>query len=197
MLQQYYTPSFGETQRNLKNFSVLKTSAFCVLYIVTVKNSREKMEQNVIYIFVFNFIFLVAFFALLELYSINLTLKDLVKAVKIVSSKPGIVVPLLKDGENDMLKFYLALPEKSAPDVVGRELTVSIAGGEPVVYSLAGDALQSEFFSGADNDIVTGTLVDIDDAGNKSQPSEFSFALLDTIPPATPGAVGLVITDEA
>lgn len=154
------------------------------------------MEQTVIYIFVFNFIFLVAFFALLELYSINLTLKDLVKAVKIVGSKPGIVLPIFKDGENDMLKFYLALPEKSAPDVVSRELTVSIAGGEPLVYTLAGDATQSEEFVGSDNDQVTGTLVDVDDAGNKSQPSDFLFALVDTIPPPTPGTVGLVVTGE-
>lgn len=154
------------------------------------------MEQIVINIFVFIYIFLAGFFALLELYSINLTLKDLVKAVKIVSSKPGIVLPIFKDGENDMLKFYLALPEKSAPDVVGRELTVSVAGGEPVVYTLAGDVAQSDEFVGADNDIVTGTLVDVDDAGNKSQPSEFYFTLLDTIPPATPGAVGIVVTGE-
>lgn len=135
------------------------------------------------------------FLVLVELHNLNITLKEIAKAVR-MGRKPGIVFPVFKDGESNMLKFYLSLPAKGAPDVVARELLVSVAGAEPALYVLEADAAQSPEFAGSDNDSVAGTLVDIDDAGNRSGASEFSFVLVDTIPPATPGAVGLVVTEE-
>ena len=154
------------------------------------------MEQPMINIFVLGFVCLLGLFlVLVELHSLNSTLKELVKAVR-MGRKPGVVFPVFKDGENDMLKFYLALPAKSAPDVVSRELTVAVAGAAPVVYVLGADVVASAELSGFDNDTVVGTLVDVDDAGNRSGSSEFSFVLTDTIPPPVPGAVGLVVTDE-
>jgi hypothetical protein len=154
------------------------------------------MEHLVLLIFILDIIFIVALFSLLELYNIDLTLKSLVKVLRMGLYKPGLVIPILKDGDKDMLKFYLALPTKGSADVVSRELTVAVAGAEPVVYTLGGDEVASAEFVGSDNDVVVGSLVDVDDAGNKSQPSTFEFTLLDTIPPVTPGAVGLVVTGE-
>jgi hypothetical protein len=154
------------------------------------------MEQLMINIFVLGFVCLLGLFlVLVELHNINLTLNELVKTVR-MGRKPGIVFPVFKDGENNMLKFYLSLPAKGAPDVVSRELLVSIAGAEPALYVLQGDAAQSPEFAGSDNASVVGNLVDVDDAGNRSPASEFEFVLVDTIPPATPGAVGLVVTEE-
>lgn len=154
------------------------------------------MDQSMINIFVLGFVCLLGLFlVLVELHHLNLTLKELVKAVK-MGRKPGIVFPVFKDGEKNMLKFYLSLPAKGAPDVVARELLVSIAGAEPALYVLEADAAQSPEFAGSDNASVVGTLVDVDDAGNRSGASEFEFVLVDTIPPATPGAVGLVVTEE-
>lgn len=95
-----------------------------------------------------------------------------------------------------MLTFVLSLPEKSAADVVSRELSLSINGAEAQVASLSADASKSAEMTGEQGATVTGTLVDIDDAGNRSLPREFSFTLADTIAPPQPGDVGLEVTSE-
>ena len=108
--------------------------------------------------------------------------------------RPGKVTLSIK-GENDMLKFVLDLPSKAAPDVVSRELKVVIDGVE-TFEALEGDAITSTEYAGADNAVVTGSLVDVDDAGNRSEASEFSYVLVDTIAPPAPGMVGLRVTAE-
>ncbi len=112
--------------------------------------------------------------------------------------KPGLVgLSVLSQGEDGMLKFVLTLPEKGASDVVSRELTVSVDGGEPVVFTLAGDVVESQEFEAADGAAVTGTLVDVDDAGNKSEAREFTLVLVDTIAPPQPGEVGVKVVSES
>lgn len=108
--------------------------------------------------------------------------------------KPGQVKLSIK-GENGMLKFVLDLPSKAAPDVVSRELKVVVDGNE-FFEALDGDAIVSTEYSGVDNASVTGSLVDVDDAGNRSDASEFSYVLVDTIAPPAPGNVGLRVTAE-
>jgi hypothetical protein len=132
-----------------------------------------------------------AAFAFIEL---NITLKKLYQTLRL--RKPGLVIPIFKDGDFNMLKFYLALPEKSAPDVVSRELTFKVGEADPAVLTYPGDVLATDEFGGMDGDAVVGALVDIDDAGNRSEAREFSFTLVDTIAPAQPGDVGLVVTGE-
>jgi hypothetical protein len=95
-----------------------------------------------------------------------------------------------------MLKFVLSLPPKSVSDVVSRELSVSVGGRDPMVVTLAGDVQQSEELSGADGETVSGTLVDIDDNGNRSEPREFSFVLMDTLAPPMPGDLGVNVVAE-
>ena len=129
---------------------------------------------------------------LLLLRSINSTCLSILKVLRL--KKPGKVSITMFEGEG-MLSFVLTLPERSAKDVVARELTVSVDGVE-TVESLNGDSLESQVYSGLDNAAVAGRLVDIDDAGNRSDPSEFTFVLVDTIAPPAPGQVGLKVTAE-
>lgn len=129
---------------------------------------------------------------LLLLRSINSTCLSILKVLRL--KKPGKVSITMFEGEG-MLSFVLTLPERSAKDVVARELTVSVDGVE-TVESLNGDSLESQVYSGLDNVAVAGRLVDIDDAGNRSEPSEFTFVLVDTIAPPAPGQVGLKVTAE-
>lgn len=96
-----------------------------------------------------------------------------------------------------MLTFVLVLPEKSASDVESRELTVSVAGGESQVFSLSGDETTSQEFDGEEGDVVSGSLVDIDNAGNRSEAREFSITLVDTIAPPQPGEVGVKVVSES
>jgi hypothetical protein len=95
-----------------------------------------------------------------------------------------------------MLNFKLVLPAPSAQDVVTREVTVQIAGQEPTVDTLPGEALEMIGLSGNDGDTVSGSLVDIDDAGNRSESRNFDFVLADTIAPPQPGEVSLIVTSE-
>lgn len=128
-------------------------------------------------------------------FKLSVSIPQLEKILRL--RKPGRVFLVVKSQEeNGMLKFVLDLPVSSTADVVTRELKVQIAGAEPVVFSLPKEAVESEALIGADNDAVVGSLVDIDDAGNRSEASEFSFVLIDTIAPAKPGEVNLRVVEE-
>lgn len=110
---------------------------------------------------------------------------------------PEMVFLKVISEDGSMLNFVLNLPPVGASDVVSRELTVKIGESDPVVSQLPGSAITSDTMGGADNDPVVGQLVDIDDAGNRSGAKEFSFVLLDTLAPPTPGDVGLSVVSES
>lgn len=109
---------------------------------------------------------------------------------------PGLVLLKIVSEEGNMLTFVLTLPAPGAADVVSRELVVSVNGGEAQTLSLDGAATESSELSGEQDNSVTGTLVDIDDAGNRSEPREFSFVLVDNLAPPQPGELGLRVTAE-
>lgn len=122
-------------------------------------------------------------------------LTDIAKILRL--RKPGkVFLKLVSSGESGMLKFVLVLPEKSASDVVSRKVSIQVGTGEVLSVDLEGDVLETAEFTGNDNDPVTGSLVDVDDAGNNSEPRDFNFVLVDTIPPPLPGEVGLRVTAE-
>lgn len=95
-----------------------------------------------------------------------------------------------------MLQFVINLPGVGAADVVERRLTVTIGAGEPQLLNPATDATESIELSGNDNEPVHAELVDVDDAGNVSQPSTLDAILADTLPPPAPGAMGITVTGE-
>lgn len=122
--------------------------------------------------------------------------KALLALLKILRlRKPGRVFLVVRK-EDSMLKFVLVLPEPGAVDVVTRRLLVQINGAEPLTYDLASSTLESEELSGDDNDTITGSLVDVDDSNNSSEPRDFEFILTDTIAPPLPGELGLRVTEE-
>jgi hypothetical protein len=113
--------------------------------------------------------------------------------------KPGLVFVKMTLEGHDMSKFALVLPQPGANDVVSRELTFAINDGEPVTQTLPGSAEESEEFEAVEGDVVTGSLIDIDDAvptPNRSEPSTFELPLTDTIAPPMPGQVGARMVSE-
>lgn len=97
-----------------------------------------------------------------------------------------------------MLNFSIVgLPAPGASDVVSRELSIQIGAAEPDVKSVALEASEVTGFSGGDNETVTVSLTDIDDAGNRSEPRVQSFTLVDNIAPPQPGEFGLRIDSES
>lgn len=111
--------------------------------------------------------------------------------------QPGLVwLKVVSEKENGMLKFVVVLPAPGASDVAKRELQVAIGSGSPATFELPGDALNSDEMGGEENETVAGQLIDIDDAGNRSEARTFSFVLVDTIAPPQPGELGLKVTAE-
>lgn len=96
----------------------------------------------------------------------------------------------------DKILFQVVLPPKSAADVVRRELLVSFADGTEDLIELAASDTVSETFKGDQDSEVTVSLVDIDDAGNRSEASVATFTLLDSVAPPAPGELGIQVTGE-
>ena len=87
-------------------------------------------------------------------------------------------------------EFQCGLPLDS--DVVERRLSVVAGDGEPTVKSYPANTANFGEFSFEENVHVVITLVDVDDAGNVSDPAIASFTTSDTIPPRVP--VGFAVS---
>lgn len=115
-------------------------------------------------------------------------------------SMPGILsIRVTSERHTDMadkLKFVVAVPAADG-DVVKRLLSVELPDGELLEAEVAGkDAVESAEFE-VDQDVsVKISVVNVDDAGNKSEPREQTFLILDTIAPAQPGELGVRVVSE-
>jgi hypothetical protein len=97
-------------------------------------------------------------------HAIALLTVELVKLRKVIGlRKPGLIFSRMILERRIMSVFALVLPAPGSADVVSRELVVSVNGGEPVTVTLDGSAVESAEFSANQGDIVTGSLVDIDE----------------------------------
>lgn len=101
-----------------------------------------------------------------------------------------------EDPMADKILFQVVLPPKSAPDVVRRELTINFNNGTQDVIELSADATSSDTLKGDQDSEISVALVDIDDAGNRSEPSLAAFELKDVVAPPAPGEIGLSIVGE-
>ena len=106
-------------------------------------------------------------------------------------------------GDSDMasmLGFKILLPElpPEPNDIVNGELTVQIGEATPSIIATAKEQTEITGMSGEQGVMVNVSFVYVDDAGNRSEEaSTISIILVDTIPPATPGALGLTVTSES
>lgn len=96
-----------------------------------------------------------------------------------------------------MLVYELTAAPVADKDVVKRVLTVMVDGavrGEPVEF--APETVNFGEVSFEDGQSVVLTLVDMDDAGNSSEPATLEFVSADTIPPKAPGEFGVKLLRE-
>ena len=119
----------------------------------------------------------------------------------LLKGKPGQVsINLIgersREGMADMILFNVSLPPKAAPDVASREVTIKIGDAEEV-KSLGPDVELVEGLEGEQDLSVMVSLVDIDDAGNRSEASVAEAVLVDTVAPPQPGALGIVVVGES
>lgn len=98
--------------------------------------------------------------------------------------------------EKSMLVYAVTLPPATAPDVVSYELTQVIDGGAPVVLAVKLGDPKPEI-KVADGAKVSLTVIEVDDAGNKSPASPaFEFTAADTIAPGAPDAPSVELVRE-
>lgn len=108
---------------------------------------------------------------------------------------PGpMVTTLISEDAMDVLHYDVTLPA-AGTDVETREFTVAVEGRPDMVTTLPKSALLAQFGAPQDS-LVKLSLVDIDDAGNRSAPSVLSFKAIDTLPPAAPGGLQATLVSE-
>lgn len=136
-----------------------------------------------------------------------------VRQIRFMLSRPSSI-RLFVTGETDMaFTFNVQLedpaitktPEQWA-EIIGGELTVTVAGGEPIVLPTTKEFQEAQpafvedtRFIGPQDANVHLSFRYQDNAtpvGNWSAAVEADFTLLDTIPPVAPGSIGLNITGE-
>jgi hypothetical protein len=102
------------------------------------------------------------------------------------------------DNKGDImaLVYTLEAGPVTVSDVTSRKLTVTVNGSVVSENSFPKETVSFGEFSFADNDKVTATLVDIDDAGNVSQPAVVEFVAADTLAPPVPGEFGAKLVRE-
>jgi hypothetical protein len=113
-----------------------------------------------------------------------------------LSMRRPLVVVRLTLQEQHMLVYSVSAGPPVDADVVSRELTVVIAGVAGTPATFGGNATDLGEIKAGQGDEVTLSLVDVDDAGNRSQAAVVTFQATDTIPPATPGEFGVSLIRE-
>lgn len=111
-------------------------------------------------------------------------------------SKPSKVKYELKKGDSMSLVYSVSCPVSLDQDVTKRRLTVTV--NEVEVSNAEFHYNVSEFgeYSFNEGDEVTLSLVNIDNAGNVSEPCVSAFIAKDTIPPSAPEGLGVALLRE-
>lgn len=116
----------------------------------------------------------------------------------LLKSRPGPILIIItgEDTMADLVTFNIILPPVGAPDVVVREITISIENQGNISQNLAADVTCIPDLTGPQNSRVLVTLVDVDDAGNRSEAAQAECFLTDNFAPPSPQQIGFQITNE-
>lgn len=110
--------------------------------------------------------------------------------------KPNFKIKFIRK-DNDMALIYgLTCSAPVDSDVVERKLSTVVNNGEPVLKVFGGDSTDLGEISLKEGDYAVLTLVDVDDAGNESEPAVLTLTAADTIPPSVPGGFTVSLLRE-
>lgn len=96
----------------------------------------------------------------------------------------------------DMLTYAVVAPEVVDGDVVKRELSVVVNGLVQSVVVYSPETVVFDDIEVPQDATVLLQLVDVDDAGNRSEPAELEFVAVDTLPPTMPGGLSVNLVSE-
>ena len=119
-----------------------------------------------------------------------------VKRLAFVQRRPMVRFFLVDEVDGMALVYAVSAGAPVDKDVAVRELSVTVDGVKSPVATFAGDATDLGDLRVEKGAAVVATLVDVDDAGNRSQPAVVEFVAVDTIPPATPSGFAITLVRE-
>lgn len=111
-------------------------------------------------------------------------------------TKPVLKFNFIRKGNNMALVYGFSCKSPVDSDVVERRLRVNVNGNDVSNKSYSSTTTDFGEFSFNQNDDVVLILVDVDDAGNVSDPATIQFQALDTIPPKVPGGFSVSLLRE-
>ena len=139
-------------------------------------------------------LFLLWYLVCIAFFIYELLLQDLNVCVRV---PVGLRVVLLKGKTMaNVLTYSVSVAAPVDADVVSRVLTVTVNGVEQPAVTLAGNATDLGSVDVPQDSQVVLSLVDVDDAGNKSEPATVEFTALDTLAPAQPGGFNVTLVSE-
>jgi hypothetical protein len=124
------------------------------------------------------------------------TIKFDFRKISMAMRRPHVSVRFVTKESSMSLVYKITAGVPVDADVVARELSITQNGETIVSTAFPGDAIDLGEVRAEQGTTIIGSLVDVDDAGNRSQPATFEFVATDTIPPAQPGAFGATLVRE-
>lgn len=97
---------------------------------------------------------------------------------------------------SDLLTYQVTVGAPVDHDVVARQLSITVDGVSEGTRSYEGGTTDLGTFEASQDANVVLTLIDVDDAGNYSEPAVLSFVASDTLRPSTPGAFNVILVSE-
>lgn len=97
----------------------------------------------------------------------------------------------------DLLTYAVSAAPVVDSDVVTREMSVVVNGVTLRKDSFNATVVDLGVVTVPQDSNVELVLVDIDDAGNRSEPATMLFTAVDTLPPVQPGAFSVTLVSEA
>lgn len=121
---------------------------------------------------------------------------DAIRSLAIACRQPCLWVRVVTKESDMALVYAVTAGQPVDSDVVARELTVVVDGAVVSTESFNGDETDLGEIKVPQDSSVVLTLIDIDDANNRSQPATVEFKATDTIAPAAPGSFGVTLSRE-
>lgn len=123
-------------------------------------------------------------------------LRHAVNRLAMSCREPVVLVRLVTQEQHQMLIYSVSAGPPVDEDVVSRELTVMVNGSQASQVTFGGSSTDLGEVRASQGDSVVMLLVDIDDAGNRSDAARVEFTAIDTIPPSRPGEFGVTLVRE-
>lgn len=127
----------------------------------------------------------------------NYEILNQLKQIRFMISRPiKPTLNLLKEQDMDNIVFSVKLGAPKAADVVKRRVEVTV--NSVPLFNEYVDVTETEIgpFGGEEGSTVTVTVVDVDNAGNESQPVVLTDTLKDVFSPPAPDASIVLLREE-